>query len=82
MITAIIPLFIGTTELLLIGGIALLLFGGKKLPEMMRGLGKGVAEFKSGMKEGNAADGEPVEPNGQNGAELNQSDGEKNEQAE
>jgi hypothetical protein len=34
------------------------------------------------MKEGNAADGEPVEPNGQNGAELNQSDGEKNEQAE
>lgn len=32
-------LFIGTTELLLIGGMALLLFGGKKLPEMMRGLG-------------------------------------------
>lgn len=41
--------FIGTTELLLIGGIALLLFGGKKLPEMMRGLGKGVKEFKEGM---------------------------------
>ena len=39
-------LFIGTTDLLLIGGIALLLFGGKKLPEMMRGLGKGVREFK------------------------------------
>jgi sec-independent protein translocase protein TatA len=46
-----IPLFIGTTELLLIGGVALLLFGGKKLPEMMRGLGKGVKEFKEGMKE-------------------------------
>jgi twin arginine-targeting protein translocase, tatA/E family len=44
-------LFIGTTELLLIGGIALLLFGGKKLPEMMRGLGKGVREFKKGMNE-------------------------------
>lgn len=43
--------FIGTTELLLIGGLALLLFGGKKLPEMMRGLGKGVREFKDGMKE-------------------------------
>lgn len=43
--------FIGTTELLLIGGIALLLVGGKKLPEMMRGLGKGVREFKDGMKE-------------------------------
>ena len=47
MITAVI----GTTELLLIGGLALLLVGGKKLPEMMRGLGKGVREFKDGMKE-------------------------------
>ncbi len=45
------PLFIGTTELLLIGGIALLLFGGKKLPEAMRGLGQGVKEFKKGMAE-------------------------------
>ncbi len=45
------PLFIGTTELLLIGGIALLLFGGKKLPEMMRGLGQGVREFKKGASE-------------------------------
>lgn len=44
-------LFIGTTELLLIGGMALLLFGGKKLPEMMRGLGQGVKEFKKGMGE-------------------------------
>ena len=44
-------LFIGTTELLLISGIALLLFGGKKLPEMMKGLGQGVQSFKKGMKE-------------------------------
>ena len=42
---------IGTTELLLIGGMALILFGGKKLPEMMRGLGQGVKEFKKGMSE-------------------------------
>ena len=42
-------LFIGTTELIVIGGIALLIFGGKKLPELMRGLGKGVKEFKEGM---------------------------------
>ena len=42
---------IGTTELLLIAGIALLLFGGKKLPEMMRGLGQGVRNFKDGMNE-------------------------------
>lgn len=47
----IMPLFIGTTELLLIGGMALLLFGGKKLPEMMRGLGQGVKEFKKGVNE-------------------------------
>lgn len=44
-------LFIGTTELILIAALALLLFGGKKLPEMMRGLGRGVKEFKEGMKE-------------------------------
>lgn len=44
-------LFIGTSELILIGGIALLLFGGKKLPEMMRGLGQGVQSFKKGMNE-------------------------------
>ena len=39
-------LFVGTTELLLIAGVALLLFGGKKLPEMMHGLGKGISEFR------------------------------------
>ena len=44
-------LFIGTTELIVIGGVALLIFGGKKLPELMRGLGKGVKEFKEGMNE-------------------------------
>jgi sec-independent protein translocase protein TatA len=44
-------LFIGTTELLLIAGVALLIFGGKKVPELMRGLGKGVQSFKQGMNE-------------------------------
>ena len=47
----IVLLFIGTTEIIVIGGIALLLFGGKKLPELMHGLGKGVKEFKEGMNE-------------------------------
>lgn len=47
----IFPLMIGTTEILLLGGLALLLFGGKKLPEMMRGLGQGVKEFKQGMSD-------------------------------
>lgn len=37
---------IGTPELILILGVALLLFGGNKLPELARGLGKGIREFK------------------------------------
>ncbi len=44
-------LFIGTTELLLIAALALLLFGGKKLPELMKGLGQGIQSFKKGMNE-------------------------------
>ncbi len=40
---------IGTQELIFIVLIILLLFGGKKIPEMMKGLGKGVRSFKDGM---------------------------------
>ena len=47
----IMPLFIGTSELLLIAALVLLLFGGKKLPEMMRGMGQGVKAFKDGMND-------------------------------
>ena len=47
----IVPLFIGTTELLLIAALVLLLFGGKKFPEMMKGLGQGMQSFKKGMNE-------------------------------
>ena len=50
-ILAILPLFIGTTEIIIIVAVFLLLFGGKKIPELMRGLGKGVKEFKAGMDE-------------------------------
>ena len=42
---------IGTGELILIVLAILLLFGGKKLPELMRGMGKGVKEFKDAMNE-------------------------------
>lgn len=42
---------IGTQEILLIALVVLLFFGGKKIPEMMKGLGKGVRSFKEGMKE-------------------------------
>lgn len=42
-------LMIGTSELLLVAGIALLLFGGKKLPELMKGMGEGVKTFKDAV---------------------------------
>ena len=42
---------IGATEVILICAVILLIFGGKKLPEMMRGMGKGVKSFKEGMNE-------------------------------
>jgi len=38
-------------EILLIALVVLLLFGGSKIPELMRGLGKGVSEFKKGVKD-------------------------------
>ena len=41
--------FIGTQEVIIIAIIILLLFGGKKIPELMRGIGKGVRSFKEGM---------------------------------
>ena len=42
---------IGMQEILIIALIILLLFGGKKIPELMKGLGKGVKSFKEGMNE-------------------------------
>lgn len=42
---------IGAGEIIIIALVILLLFGGKKIPELMRGLGKGVRSFKEGMNE-------------------------------
>ncbi len=42
-------LMVGAPEIIFIVLIVLLLFGGKKIPELMRGLGKGVKSFKEGM---------------------------------
>lgn len=42
-------LFLGTWEIIVIVLVVLLLFGGKKIPELMKGLGKGVKSFKDGM---------------------------------
>ena len=41
----------GGMEWILIAVVVLLLFGGKKIPELMKGLGKGISEFKKGKKE-------------------------------
>jgi sec-independent protein translocase protein TatA len=43
---------IGASELILIVVGALLLFGGKKIPELMKGVGQGMKEFKNALKEG------------------------------
>ena len=43
---------IGMQEVLVIAVVVLVLFGGKKIPELMRGLGSGVKSFKEGMKDG------------------------------
>ena len=45
------PLMLGTWEIVAIVLVVLLLFGGKKIPELMKGLGKGVKSFKQGMNE-------------------------------
>jgi sec-independent protein translocase protein TatA len=42
-------LFLGTWEIIIIVLVVLLLFGGKKIPELMKGLGKGVKSFKDGV---------------------------------
>ena len=45
------PLFIGWWEVVIIAFIILLLFGGKKIPELMKGVAKGVKSFKEGLSE-------------------------------
>ena len=49
---------VGTQELLLILLVALLLYGGQKIPELMKGLGKGVKSFRDGMNGLDEADKE------------------------
>ncbi|GAA4214235.1 MULTISPECIES: Sec-independent protein translocase subunit TatA/TatB [Pedobacter] len=59
MLNTTIAAMLGTPEIIIIAVVVLLLFGGKKIPELMRGLGKGVKEFKDG-KDG--VDGDQVDP--------------------
>ena len=62
------PLMIGTWEIVAIVLVILLLFGGKKIPELMHGIGKGVKSFKQGMKD--------VEKEIQDGEDSDGKDGE------
>ena len=58
------PLFFGNirgTQLLIIVLVILLLFSGRKIPELMKGLGKGVHSFKQGLEEAKAEMNKPVE---------------------
>lgn len=52
---------IGTSEVIIIVFVILLLFGGKKIPELMKGIGKGVRSFKKGMNEIEDEINKPIE---------------------
>jgi sec-independent protein translocase protein TatA len=56
----------GPLELAIIAGIILLLFGGSKLPSLMRNLGRSTNEFKRGMSESLDEDDEPAPPRDEN----------------
>jgi len=51
MNTVLLGMF-GTQEIIIIAVVLILLFGAKKIPQLMRGMGSGIKEFKDGMKEG------------------------------
>ena len=54
---------VGPTEVILIVAIVLLIFGGKKIPELMKGIGKGAREFKKGVNGDYDDDDEPKKAN-------------------
>lgn len=54
MNTVLLGMF-GTQEIIIIAIVVILLFGAKKIPQLMRGVGSGIKEFKDGMKEGEEA---------------------------
>ncbi|MBQ9892341.1 MAG: twin-arginine translocase TatA/TatE family subunit [Bacteroidales bacterium] len=51
MLSKLLIFNLGTGEIILIALVILLLFGGRKIPELMKGLGKGVKSFKQGVNE-------------------------------
>lgn len=61
MTLSIIPLMVGPWQWVIIGLAVLLLFGGKKIPELMKGLGSGIKEFKDASKEDKSIDAKEKE---------------------
>ena len=57
MITNSLLFALGPTEIILIVAVILLLFGGRKIPELMKGLGQGMREFKKASKNDEDAEG-------------------------
>ena len=55
-------LVIGWPQIVLIAVVILLLFGGRKIPELMRGLGSGIKEFKDASKEPSEDEDTKIEP--------------------
>jgi sec-independent protein translocase protein TatA len=58
---AMLPLVIGWPQIVLIVVVVLLLFGGRKIPELMRGLGSGLKEFKDASKDASKDENQPDE---------------------
>ncbi len=54
--------FLGPTEIIIIVLIVILLFGGRKIPELMKGLGQGMKEFKKATKEDDTKSNDKKEP--------------------
>ena len=63
---------LGTPEILIIAIVILLLFGGKKIPELMKGRGKGIRSFKKGLNEDddNSSASDNASVDGKNGEEV------------
>jgi sec-independent protein translocase protein TatA len=63
MKTVLLLMGLGTPEILIIVFVILLLFGGRKIPELMRGLGQGVKEFKNASKGNDTKETTPEKKN-------------------
>ena len=73
ILTSFYPLFLGNLrgwEWLIILLVIMLLFGGKKIPELMRGLGKAINSFKQGLAKAREEINKPVEPENKSADEI------------